>query len=330
MPSELSSNDRDYRILNYLTGGMTPNERYEFEAELEKDASLRNALSFEKKLMQWGKSAGEKITGHYSSQAAPIDSEIEAMIKKAREKSEKEYPIVPDRPAPSRPLKRISRWVVAAALAGIVLVSALYFFNTKNRVQVAGKQATAGTAKKDSIQQKTKAEQRIAKENKPPEKTVKDKTGEGIATKRDKLFKANFTPDAVPLEVPDLLQEPMIYYGAAQYNDAISAFAKVDQHDLTRGAHTDKKLALFYTRYYTSLSYLAAGNALKAVSGFEHAIAQNPDQPLAVKAKWYLALAHLKIGHLKMSEKYLGELADDEQAGEYRTSAIKLKAEIMQ
>jgi tetratricopeptide (TPR) repeat protein len=328
------SYDEDIRIIKYLNNDMTGEERFAFETEVEKNESLREALAFEKELLQLGQSAREKVNNYYSNDAESRNEEIEGLIKQARKARENKISVAPGKPVIVKMIPVLKKTGVAAALGGIIILSALYLLNTKKAARVVSDNKTTDTLKElnrtDSSVQKIAGPENTAKKSQQEVKTIDDRNKYGINNeKRDKIFADNFKPDVLPPDIPDLLQEPFAYYESAQYSNAIAAFKNIDPDFSTRGNTTDRKTALFYTRYYTSLSYLASMNASRAIPGLQKAIKESPDTFFAIKTKWYLALANLKTNNFKTAIEILKQLAADNRAGEYRNKSVRLRDEMI-
>jgi tetratricopeptide (TPR) repeat protein len=326
--------DGDIRIIKYLSNDMTPEERSAFEIEIEKNTSLREALVFEKELLQLGQSAGEKVNNYYTNDEESRDEEVKTLIAEAGTTWENQLPAAPGKPVIVKRIPILKIPGVAAALGGIIILTALYLFTTKKDTSTVRDDKMTDTLtelnKSDSSFQKIAAPENIAKENQQEVKAADDKNKHHLLNnKRNKLFADNFKPDALPPDIPDLLQEPFAYYKSAQYDNAIAAFKNIDPGFSTRGDATDKKKALFYIDYYKSLSYLANNNASKAIPGLQKAIKESPDKSYTIKAKWYLALSNLKTDNFKTAIDILSQLAADDRAGEYKNKSVKVRDEMI-
>lgn len=335
------------RIIRYLDNKMTPEEGLAFEAEVAEKPALRDALEFEKSLLQWGQGIGKKTKDFFHATGSR-DKQIADMIKSAEAAWEMENPDsiglkdeMPDDNSTSsidngqygthfNKVKRMGVWkklAIAASVAGLIYLSyTLYLRNTGNTTQVI-----SNNKKTDST---TKANTADSSSIKMPieniAKNEEDKTEHNLNQKNgDALFAAHFKPDALPASKPAALEESFDYYEAAQYNDALNAFNSVDPNSTTRGDSADKKKIEFYISYYKSLSYLANNNASKAIAELQKAMKGSPDKSSTVKAQWYLALAYLKTGRYKVAEQLLNQLAENNRAGEYRHKAIALKEEMI-
>ena len=73
---------------------------------------------------------------------------------------------------------------------------------------------------------------------------------------------------------------------------------------------------------------MATNSAAKAIPELEKALEQEPEDLLLIKTKWYLALAYLQTGDIKKSGELLNALVKDKGAGEYKSKAENLLAEL--
>ena len=73
---------------------------------------------------------------------------------------------------------------------------------------------------------------------------------------------------------------------------------------------------------------MATNSAAKAIPELEKALEQEPEDLLLIKTKWYRALAYLQTGDIKKSGELLNALVKDKGAGEYKSKAENLLAEL--
>lgn len=341
------SNDDKLQIFKYLDNGMEQEERTQFEARLKNNAALSEAFNFEKGLMHLGHSAGLKIKDYLNAEEESKDKNDIDLVKRARENWESENTYhLKDKPYVEKPnsalqgeplrgdpvqMKRIAiRKIFAVAALVTAITASLYFLIEKSGSKISG-----NVQKADSSQKKHRIDTSIQNINTPEsvpsdyQHKIKPAENSNIAEiskgKREALFAHNFKPDIVPADMPDVLQEPLAYYEATQYKDAVTAFENIDPDFLSRGSDVNKKRILFYTSYYKSLSFLASGHVSKAIPELEKAIRESPDTMQTTKAKWYLALANIKIGDLVVATNLLNQLANNNVDTYYRKMSLSLK-----
>lgn len=319
---KLLSNKEEADIVRYLDKEMTAEEQAEFKNALAENDALKQGVEIEKEIRFLGETAGKKIKTHYTNDEGSRDEEIAAMIKRAGERWELENPDAHQGHfATLKSLFSKKYIAIAATIIGIVILSTLYLFTNNENTQFATNKnpdSTKSLITQDSSFQKS-SQAAIAKKK----MSISN-------DKKNALFAQYFKPDVTPpADHLEAIQEPLAYYEAAQYSDAITAFENVDPDFLSRGNDVDKKLVQFYSWYYKSLSYLANHNTSKAIAGFHKTLGQSPDKYSTAKTNWYLALAHLKAGNVKKAENILTQLASNGQAGQYAKKAAMLKTAII-
>jgi tetratricopeptide (TPR) repeat protein len=160
--------------------------------------------------------------------------------------------------------------------------------------------------------------------DKPKEKNPVQATQDRMHTAI--LYAQAFTPDEVPEDPNGPLDDAFFYYASAQYRNAIKAIDSAGSRALTRGTNTFTPLTSFYAVYYKALSMMSLGNQAGAIPLLNQAVLLSPTELLKAKARWYLALAHLKKDKISSARNALEQLADNPLAGTYRRKAEKLLA----
>lgn len=329
------SNNEEARLEKYLDDAMTAEEVRSFETELAQNPALREALDFERKLLELGVSAGEKMrsfcdTGNKDDKFSELIKEVRTDLEKINAVSDESKAQVPVEnegtivsPIASlghstKVKNTLRRGLTAAAIViGFSVVTLLFLLNRKDNEPIS--QGAVKINAKDS-----------SNNTAPQSSFVKANTGETARAprltnaKRDSLFAAYFKPDITTAEAHEVFPEALAYYDAGQYADAAKAFNAEDTRSLSGG---DTKRTQFYLHYYQSLNYLAAMNASKAVPGLQKALAEIPDHSFEAKVEWYLALARLKNNDDKGAFDLLNTVVEA-NAIEYSERAAKLRDEM--
>lgn len=232
------------------------------------------------------------------------------------------------------------KWLTAAALIiflGSLLI--LWYQHKKNDLRIAEnrnrKDATLSSKREKTVHSKATIHdssllqhEPIIQENKMDTENLnavaKARHSSTIASsKRNTLFKKYFQPDSVPADVAGPLRKALEPYKENDYNSALIALQK-SKTLAKRGPDESDPRATFYIDYYQAQSYMALDKIDKAVPMLKSAIKSVPDNLLKNKARWYLALAYLKLGELNNTEALLHLLSKEKQAEAYREKAIKL------
>jgi len=252
-------------------------------------------------------------------------------------------------------LKRINRstWLAAAVLTGLFLLGFSWWY-----LQNEKDSKLAGTTKADSFVVEKKREQtpekiipqapslppndntssknlakqdenKIAKQANDKIKAAKKKNYRLDKTKQEAMFAGIFKPDTVPSVTDRRLRQAIAFYNTGDYENALLAFTKSETL-VKRGFDENEASTRFYNLYYKAQTYLAMDSAIRAVIHLKTAIAQSPGNFWKSKAQWYLALAYLKTGNLKETERLLEQLGKNNQAGEYKQKSIDLMKELRQ
>lgn len=240
-----------------------------------------------------------------------------------------------------KPVTNVTAWktlAVAAAMLGVIALGITMYLQNRNAAPVIAisPQETSNTkssnvpdtvsAQSDIILDSTATQ--AGKRNNTPKKRL-DRAGQ------QQLFARHFSPDATPKNEQALLEDAFDNYKKGSYKAASAAYEEaltVVESLETRMPEDEygdeeKKRLLFYAHYYNALSYLAAGNAVKAIPEL-NAIKSNPDRYWQSKRQWYLALAYLKTGDVQKATALLKQVAENGQAGTYREKAIRLSNEL--
>lgn len=226
-------------------------------------------------------------------------------------------------------VRRVRIWkslAIAAAILGIIALSITWYLN-KDAALVAVNGNKADSLKNKNIPDtisspQSKPSNPIVKVEKPATNAVRNKRKYSVDNaKRETLFAANFRPDIVPEDKPATLEDAFVHYESGDYKGAIAAINGNADLVFRDDDDQDKDKTTFYAHYYIAQSYLADNNPAKAIPALEKAIAESPDEVLKTKTQWYLALAYLKTGSLKRSEKLLRQIAKGNQEAGYKSKA---------
>jgi len=234
-------------------------------------------------------------------------------------------------------VRKLDTWkyaALAAALLGAVVVGVILVVQNleENSSTVAikkGEQATQLSRKQDTLlEDKGKAFDTAQGQSTPAKKTPKKKSDKVF---QEQLLARNFKPDETPNETEGLLDQAFEKYKKGNYKAASAAYeeALTTLEDLTTRSADDeaemkeKERLVFYVHYYSGISYLANGNAAKAIAELK-AIKQSPSVYWQSKVQWYLALSYLKAGDVTRAEALLHQVAGNRVAGKYRRQAMRL------
>ncbi len=325
------------KIEDYLNGKMSREERILFESEMASNEELYAAF----KLYQTIETEMSDQEKHSLQEA-----ELKSSLENLNDRYFKLAKVIPVEELDK--VRRINPWkiiAIAASIIGLVFLGTIWYIQRiKDSPEIAVDQSRIDTTISPSGQDTIKKniplevpENEVKTPNKKldsRQEPVRAKSGKDAgkdnkksvdAVKLEALFADNFEPDTVPARKAGPLQNAFHHYETGEYNDAIAAMEKANLDVVARGSKADKKLATFYMYYYKGLSYLAAGQATKAIPVLEVALADSPDASYKAKAQWYLSLAYLKVGKSDKSGMMLNLLARNQEAGIYQNKAIKLR-----
>lgn len=345
------------KIENYIKGGMSHEEQLLFESELEVNEELYAAFNIYKEIETQMRTHAE-----YSGQEALLRKSLEKLNEEyfgnksqqdADPESEKATPIYTkkdQRPGEGfNEVRKINpwKWLTAASLTGFIFLGVVWWYSHKqddikfiaNKKEpdsqiVTNKQMdkpeNITAPKKSSQQVKARAFDTVSTNMSLQNRKREEKL------KREKLFAKNFKPDNLPAQIPAPLEDPSAYYKAKkpekaiqEYKNLLADIKDAENLDLVaRGEDDQIELITFYAHYYLAQSYMSVNNITQAIQELKNAIAKAPDKIWKSKAHWYIALAYLKTNQVHRAETLLKEVANNEQANDYKQRAIKLVDEL--
>ncbi|MBD0280328.1 MAG: tetratricopeptide repeat protein [Flavisolibacter sp.] len=357
------------KVKDYFSGQMSPEEQLQFKAELTTNKDLATAFdlyqTIEAGIFDTEESTAEEDLLRNTLKEVHeryIANERQQDAEQAQTNGEESYPasgLEQGAPAMEAPgtqkgiIRRIGMWrslAIAAAVIGIIVISSLWLIQKqRNSQEVATIRDKPNTSKDIPIQdtpppQMNTPTDNIAVQDKPitPEQNQDNskltKASVPDRAHREALYARNFKPDAVPADLPDLLQEALTRFKEQEYKDAIAAIdidaLKTSMEELrprgqpNKQQEKEEKLTLFYAHYYKALSYMADNNTEKAIPEFQNALSNNPDKFWQGKAQWYLALAYLKAGNINEAKMRLKQVVNNNKAGAYNQKALQLIKEL--
>ncbi len=308
------------KIEDYLSGRMSAEEQLRFEEEMATDKELATDLNVYREIEEEMrddethhkeetalKNSLEKLNKIYFPSS---DNSIEQMTEP------KIYPL----------RKKIKPWKIISIAAGILgiiaLGSILYLNRTKNRAEVAVNKNKVDT----SHLQKPAPSQNLAENKDTINETNNSRLPENINP--ETLYAQNFAPDALPEDTEGALEDAFDAYRNKKYKEAIGAINSADLNAATTRSETDTALIKFYAYYYKAQCFLTTGNAAEAIINLKNALDYCVDNYNKIKVNWYLALAYLKTGRLKLSNDLLTKIAADRDETKYKKQAEALKEKL--
>lgn len=244
-------------------------------------------------------------------------------------------------------LRQLNPWksvAVAAFIIGIIAMGSLLYFQKENHPsEVALHNETSGQPDRPvQLDTNLKGTHRPAgtgaiRPEGEPTPSKQDHKGPTVlptltAAAQKALYTESFQKDSLPSDYSDLLQEAFHRYQNGEYQDAIAsidieALQVALEEQRPRGqqvAQQEEQRTLFYAHYYRALSYMMEQKEGKAISEWHRALAGSPDRYWRGKAQWYLALAHLKMGHLRETRQSLKQVAANGHAPAVQEKAVQL------
>ncbi len=322
---------------------MTEKERADFEVRLQTDTDLQEALVLEKTLLQLGASAAQKMKKFSFKEAPDKNSSIWNFIEQVREnwQDEKIKDVVAEEetgnivPLKNQPFKiknnkirLIKIWktlALTAAVLATVVIGSWYFLNITHNASIVNKGTKPDTPN-----------QRVINGIPPVSDIKKNKPQQRLdGSLREQLFAENFSVDHLPKNTDGLLADAFTSYKKGDYKKASQQFevAVTEINNFTLRAQEnqkdadEKKLLIFYAHYYKALSYMANDKDTLGITEF-NSISYTPGKYWQSKINWYLALAYLKTGQIAKAETLLDQLANTNQALDYKQKSKKLINEI--
>ena len=222
-----------------------------------------------------------------------------------------------------------SKWAAAAILVIVVTGSWYLITESSRKEKMATNSAVLpGTAGSGRSGQDTLLQTPALPDSAKPEigkiRDVKNRRPEQVNSVQQ-LFATYFKPDTVPAEKAALLKTAFGLYESRQYTRAADLFEDAGLELSTRGTETDEPVIRFYATYYQALSYMAGGQAGKAIPLLQKV--SNPG-PYQVKVDWYLALCYVRSTQVREAIPLLRKIRESGQAGQYGPAAGELVAEL--
>jgi hypothetical protein len=339
------------KVKDYFSVNMSPEERLQFEKEVESDEELATLFD----LYQTIENGVDDIEEYTEEEVALRNSlkklheqyvsnerhhESEAFIESYTSKAED---------GKVRSMKLWKNLAIAAVFISLIVLCAIWLVpERKSSQDIATKNETkkqpGSTIGEDTslspvnrsdeyntIQEKSKPQQ-----NQDSIQSIKPSIFN--KEKREALYANNFKADKTPASIPYLLKEAIDLYNDQEYSDAIAAIdieaiqTSLEDHR-SRGMQDEQqekeeKLTLFYAYYYKAMSHMAENKAEKAIPVLRNALNRSPDPFWQGKTRWYLALANLKTGKVKEATALLKQVANTSQSREYRQKALKIIDEL--
>lgn len=325
------------KIEEYLSGDMSQEEQMLFEKELSTNKELSSDFNLYKAI-----EAEMHANENYEADEAPLRKTLQELNARYVKSEGDQNAVRDNSKEQARPgttatrIKMLMRLAVAASLLGVIVLGALWYVNREKKempfvVNRPNTNSADNSKKPDtSFRQKNIPPSPIAKQESSKSKPNKKKpTYNAGNLKQQTLFAANFQPDNVPEIVPDTLQQAFAYYQSKDYKNAITALESLNTGVEERGYEDEnKQRIIFYALYYKALSYMAEGNAKKAIPDLNTAIVKSPDEFSKSRAQWSLALAYLKQGSIQKAGRLLKQVVNGTSPGVYRQKARKLISEL--
>lgn len=335
------------RIGNYLNENMSGEERLRFESDLVQNKDLAEAFALYSSIENTMRSTHGKLSGEDALRQTLKDlgamyftSPVSAMrpdeinetqpssLKNMKTFSQEED----DVKSRSRVWQFWQRVAVAVGIIGIVTVSIVWFSrqqknsdlntveNKTNNPAIASpeKQKTDSDGTRPDTAASHPNASTMAQEN----NTAQRDSGMLSKRKSDALFAGFFKPDIAPEQHDEFLNDAFNAYEKNNYTKAIAEFEDVASTPLTRGETPDETLTIFQAQYYQALSYLALGNAKKAIAELKRT--NSGDRFLQAKVQWYLALAYLKNSQVKEAYQLFSSLVQNKDAKQYQQKAANV------
>ena len=326
------------RIEQFLSGEMSPEEEQQFQQDLLTDQELLAAYTTYRAVQrdmfdphQYAREEDVKST------LAELGNEFIRTSKttKGNPDNDRQSPAAGSLKNITPPTRRgrikwmqSPKWAAAAILA-IVITGSWYLITESSRKEkMATKSATpTGTAGNDRSGQDTLLRIPALPDSAKPEtgksRDVKNRKPEQT-NNAQQLFATYFKPDTVPAEKAALLKTAFGLYEDRQYTQAADLFEDAGLELSTRGTESDEPVARLYATYYQALSYMAVGQAAKAIPLLQKVSSPGPYQ---VKVDWYLALCYVRSNQIRLALPLLRKIGAG-QAGQYGPAAGELVAEL--
>ncbi len=228
--------------------------------------------------------------------------------------------------------KTWSIFAIAAGITGIIMVCVIFYWNnakknTTTAVNIGKVDTSVTSIKTDTNHLQKNIPPNLAQKN--ADSNAAEHKPQTVLTKQkqETLFMSYFKPDDVPEITDSRLDDAFAYYSKHNYTDAAEEFSTADINVVTRGLETDPKLTAFYKDYYAGLSYLANGQATKAIPKLKSAISKSRGS-LKIKAEWYLSLSYLKNDEIANAKELLTKISSGVKENKYSLKAAKLRDQL--
>ncbi len=287
----------------YLDDKMTPEQEKQFMLEVNNNALLQENLQFEIDLRQnlFLQNRKQKSSGEVGVEYRSID---ESNIKSLIEKAGKEWL----RQKKSTKSISLPLWLrIAAAACLLVVVTGIVWYLVSETSPVT----VANNNKADTSEKQTNVKPEIVV-NTPPDSL----TNKPVPVKIDyaNLFDSFFAKDNIPDQKPRLLADALNDYADSHYttiqtidlaNIPILRSPPGNDEDVNSNQNIQE-----LGHYYKGLAFIQTNNAKKAEENLQWVIGHAKNKQLITKAKWYLALIHLKKGNSEKALPLLNSVAN--------------------
>ncbi|HEX5151049.1 MAG TPA: hypothetical protein VFW07_06350 [Parafilimonas sp.] len=326
------SSEQYERILKFLDGDMTVEEMNEFEKELAVNPEMRSQIDFEESVRDTLGAAyaeNDKENSEEKNIQKKVDSGIREQIERMREQwreLNKRKPPIPSEPAKQSKRTNIipfgSLTAIAAACVLIAAAGLVWFIINRNTGSPVINSQKINSSKQDS-----QAQNEI---NRASDSLNLIKSP-GTQPDLTSLYKQYFKKDAAPEIKPMLLAEALNDYENNDYkllqNLDLSSLP-TDRSASSSNINSRQNIKeLGY--YYKGLAFMETKHDLKAIENLQWVIDSAQNEPLQIKAQWYMALIQLKNHNVDKTISLLAIISGT-HISPYNTMAKQLLPELKQ
>ena len=303
------------KVKEYFNGEMNHDEKLLFEMELKKNKHLKELYDLYETIEQGLDQQNSLEEKELRITLAKLSGEYNGLNYTPRDSPGSNTAVrdLNDRQSIQRRTSILSSkgFLAAAVLLGVIVTFSVWQYTRREETPVA---MQPGISDKNSIDpgQVSSGDQLPVDIKNDTVKQVDD-----ISSKLnyDDLFAKNFKPDQLPINYSELLDEALTLYKNGLYKNAIAALdpetIKRNIEELRpRGEVTvemekEEKTTLFYAHYYRGISFMTDKRFERSLTDLKAALDLAPNQATEIKTRWYIALAHLKLGKIKEAGKQL-------------------------
>lgn len=312
------------KIERYVHEQMNPQERLQFEAELQTNTELAADMKVYRMVE-------EEMNG-YDEEAV-----LRASLQSIGARYTNGNNTIAQKPAANvisvqSTFKRRNRWKGwAAAAAVIVVIASAGIWNfSKDKTNTPDIAATTKRKNNAPVNAPTDTASSVQPYDMPVINKADTAGKASTVTIRKKapalpytavLFKQHFAPDTPPEDQPAILAAAFDLYAKKDYREASVVFENADPEFTTRGEQIDQELTKWYTDYYKGICYLKLNDTPKAIAALQRAATTTGDSLLQAKAQWYLALGYLKGGKPQQATAILKQITQNDSDTTYKAKA---------